>query len=282
MKKIQSLKLFYRPDNKRAIAWAKKITAFLEKKYPHVSLSNRSPQAILALGGDGTILEAARRYERFKPIILGFNLGTVGFLASVRDTKDFLPSLKKFLNGDYTAVKHMMLHAEVWRKDKNIDKLVYETNALNEIVMQNPLGMVELNVFIEGYRAQTVRGSGVLVSTATGSTGYNLSANGPIVMPSIRCFIITEILDHNTLTPSIIVKYDKQVAVEIVSFRKRNLLTISNGVVADTVLLSDGGAPFPLLEGDRIVIKNSPHFVRFAELDPNYFFKSLQKKFSFK
>jgi NAD+ kinase len=142
--------------------------------------------------------------------------------------------------------------------------------------------MVEMNVLIEGYRAQTIRGSGALVSTATGSTGYNLSANGPIVMPNIRCFIITEILDHNTPTPSIIVKYNKQVTLEVVSFRKRNLLSVYRDTVADTVLLGDGGAIFPLLPGDKIIVKNSPHFVKFAELDPDYFFKSLQKKFSFR
>lgn len=257
--------------------WQHKIAGWLKKNYPKIKINGKRPDVVLALGGDGTILGAAREYPGFKPVIFGLNLGQVGFLASAREPNKFLPAIKKFLDGNFRAVERMMLQAEVLRKRKT----VFRAEALNDVVIQNPFGMVALRVDIEDHPVQNIRGTGVLVATATGSTAYNLSAHGPIVMPDIKGFIVTEILDHNIPTPSIVVKYNKKIFIKVIDFRERGLFSISQtGQKIDVVLISDGETIFPLKKGDIIKIEQSPNMIRFAELEPHYFFRSLQEKFN--
>ena len=273
------ISIFFRDDNKKAALWAGKIESWFAKKHPKVKLAGARPNAVIVLGGDGAILEAARVFQKNNPIILGLNLGYAGFLTSVREPKKFLPALDKFLKGKYRRLERMMIRAEVLRKNK----IVFSTSALNEVTVQNFLGMVELEADIEGHPVQYIHGSGVMVSTSTGSTAYNLSAHGPIVMPDIKCMILTEIMDHNIPTPSIVVKRDREISIRVLDFRKRGLLAIKNtGEAADVLLASDGERIFPLEKNDVIKIRRSPRLVRFAELEPNYFFKSLREKFAFR
>ena len=171
----------YRPDNKAALIWEKKISQWLKKKYPEVKILAKNGKVILVLGGDGTILEAARKHQNHGSKILGLNLGHVGFLASVREEKNFLRGLDRFLKGKYQIAQRMMLQANVVRGNK----VVFTTNALNDVSVQNLLGMVELELRIDNAPMQNIQGTGALISTATGSTAFNLSAHGPIVMPDI-------------------------------------------------------------------------------------------------
>ncbi|MEK7191891.1 MAG: NAD(+)/NADH kinase [Patescibacteria group bacterium] len=258
---------FYYPENKKAAAWAKKMQIWMNSKQPSIEFTNEKPKFLIVLGGDGAILEAARKYQGQDVTIVGFNLGHVGFLASVRKSKDFLAGLNNLLKGKYHITKRLMMSAMVERKGK----AVFSTNAMNDVVVQSTLSIVELEADIQGYPIQYVRGSGLLVATATGSTGYNLSAHGPIIMPDIECFIITELLDHNIPTPSVVVKRDQEITIKILNFRKPNV-----------VISADGSDPFPLQAGDVIKIRRSPRLVKFAEFEKNYFFKSLQEKFAFR
>lgn len=275
---ISTFHIFYHPSNKRAVSWAVQIDIFIKKRFPHLKSNSKKPDVVIVLGGDGTILEAARKYHELGSIILGLNLGNVGFLASVRDEKDFLRALADFLNGKFGIIERMMLSAQVQRKGKK----VFTTEALNEIVIKNLLGMVELQAKIAGHPVKDIRGTGILVATATGSTAYNLSAHGPIVMPDIKCFIVTELLDHSIPSPSLVVKYNNIINIEVVSFRERGLIALQAGQKFDVLLVADGESVFPLQEKDKVVIKSSPHLIKFAELEKNYFFKSLQEKFGFK
>jgi len=259
--------------------WALKINNFIKKSHSNIKADSYKPDAVIVLGGDGTILEAARKYQKINSTIIGLNLGTVGFLASVRKEKDFLASLTRFFRGKYHIVERMMITSEVRRGGKT----VFSGDALNEIVVKNPLGMVELQAKIEGHPVQDIRGTGILVSTATGSTAYNLSAHGPIVMPNIKCLVVTELLDHSIPTPSIVVKHDNKISIKVLSFKKRGLLSLSKtGKKIDVLLSVDGESVFPLEAGDEISIQSSPHLVRFAELEKHYFFKSLEEKFGFR
>ena len=270
---------FFRQGNKTVLDWAGKIKKYIGKEHPLTIFSNKKPDVLIVLGGDGAILEAARKYHRIGSIILGLNLGHVGFLASIRDEKDFLKSLSRFFKGQYRIIEKMMITAKVKRKGK----IIFTTEALNEVVVKNPLGMVELEARIAGYPVKHIQGTGILISTATGSTAYNLSAHGPIVMPDIKCFIVTEVLDHSIPSPSIVVKYNNTVNVKIVSFRKRGVISYSKtGKKIDVLLIADGESLFPLEERDEIIIENSPHMTKFAELEENYFFKSLQEKLGFR
>lgn len=276
---IKTLNFFYRPDDKEAFKWEKKIKSWLKQKYPSVKITGRKPQVILVLGGDGTILEAARKFQKSNSIIFGLNLGRVGFLASAREPKKFLSSLNSFLAGKYSVAKRMMITSSVFRKGK----IVFTADSLNDITIQNLLGMVELSIAIEGHEFQNIRGTGVLISTATGSTAYNLSAHGPILMPDIKAMVLTELMDHNIPTPSVVIKRNKEIIIKVTSFRERGLLSITGtNQKADVLLVSDGEKVFPLQEGDVIKVKKSQKLVKFAEMEKNYFFKSLEEKFSFK
>lgn len=270
--------IFYH-SNERALFWAVKIDSFIKNKFPGCKKNEKKPEVVIVLGGDGTILEAGRKYHELGSVILGLNLGNIGFLASVRDEKDFLKSLETFFQGKSGLIERMMLSAQVKRKGK----VVFTTEALNEIVVKNPLGMVELEANVAGHPIQHIRGSGLLVATATGSTAYNLSAHGPIVMPDIKCLIITEILDHSIPSPSVVVKYSNPVSVKVVSYRKTGVISLSkNSQKVDVILVADGESIFPLEEKDEVIVTSSPHLIKFAEFEKNYFFKSLQEKFGFK
>lgn len=276
---IKTLNFFYRPENKEAIKWEQKIKAWLKQKYPTVEITGRKPQVILVLGGDGAILEAARKSQKSNSIIFGLNFGKVGFLASAREPKKFLSSLNGFLVGKYSVAKRMMITSSVFRKGK----VVFTADSLNDITIQNLLGMVELSITIEGHEFQNIRGTGVLVSTATGSTAYNLSAHGPILMPDIKAMVLTELMDHNLPTPSVVVKRNKEIIIKVISFRKRGLLSVAGtNQKADVLLVSDGEKVFPLQKRDVIKVKKSQKLVKFAEVEKGYFFKSLEEKFSFK
>ena len=259
--------------------WSGKIEAWIRKRYPKTDFNSKRPQLLIVLGGDGTILAAAQKYQKKNSIIFGLNLGHVGFLASAREPKKFLAALNKLFSGEYRVVKRMMVKAEVWRKGR----LVFSANSLNEISVQSLLGIVDIEASIDKHPVQYIKGSGMLVATATGSTAYNLSAHGPIVMPDIKCMILTEIMDHNIPTPSIVIKRDREVELKIIDFRKRGVLKIAkSGEDADVIITADGENIFPLEIGDVIKIKRSPGLIKFAELDRAYFFKSLQEKFAFR
>ncbi len=275
---IKSISIFFRQDNVIARGWNDKIVAWLKEKHSNIKVSDEKPDAVLVLGGDGTILEAARRYQDKGPLIVGLNLGHVGFLASVRDAQGFLDSLDKLFKNDFFELERMMIKSFVLREGKE----VFSAESLNDVIVQNLLGMVELKVEIEGFNIQNIRGTGILISTSTGSTAFNLSSHGPIIMPNIKCMIITEILDHNVPTPSVVVKHDNQISIEVLDFRQRDLLRLSNGEEpVDVVLVSDGENVFPLKKGDIINITKSSKMIRFAEFEKNYFFKSLKEKFGF-
>ena len=274
-----SVYLFYRPDNKRAIAWAKKIRSWLQQHHIKVATGIERNQLVIVLGGDGTILEASRQWQQHTPLILGFNLGSVGFLASARKTNQFIPALEQVITKRvFTTVNHMVLDVSVMRAGKTVATL----RALNELLVQNPLSIVNITVRIEGYVVQTIRGTGVLIATSTGSTAYNLSAHGPIIVPNMQAMIVSEILDHNLPTPSIVLDGKQTIELEITDFRSHGLLSLtSTKEPVDVIASVDGGSVLPLQKHDRVFIQQSSQSVRFIELEPNYFFKSLQEKFSF-
>ena len=259
--------------------WRKKIIQWIHVHHPTVVCESARPNLVIILGGDGTIIDASRSYLASNPLFIGLNLGTVGFMASVRATKDFIPALKRFFDGKYTVADRMVIQASVMRHKKE----VWHTTALNEIMVQNLLGMVELDVAIEDHPIQSIRGTGVFVATATGSTAYNMSAHGPIIMPNIKCMIVTELLDHNIPTPSIVIKHDKKITVRIKSFREHRRFILSESQKpVDVVLSADTARLFPLEEGDEIIIERAESSVRFVEFEESYFFKSLGEKFGFR
>lgn len=273
------LVFFYRKGTHRAHQLATSLGVYIKKRHPNILVSADRPHFVIALGGDGTILEAARTYGKRGAVIAGLNLGNVGFLASARRPREFTKAIDALAEGAYTVSKRMMVTGTAYRDGR----AVYQTDSLNEIALQGISGGIKLTVSVDGHPLQYVRGNGVLVATPTGSTAYNLSAHGPIVTPDIHCFIITELLDHHIPTPSIVVKRTKTIEIEVTEIRAKGLLTAAaTGEPVDAVLTSDDTNIFPLHQGDRIVVGKSKHLIKFAEFTPGYFFTSLQEKFAFR
>lgn len=277
-KAIKTVAFFKREDNQKAKIWEEKIKSWVIKKFPKVKMSNKKPDAIIVLGGDGAILEAARIYQKSGAIIFGLNLGHVGFLASVCEENNFFAGLRKLFSGNFEISERIVFGANIARNGKKI----FSADAINDIVIQNPLSVVELGVAVENHPVQFIRGSGVIIATPTGSTAYNLSAHGPIVSPDIKCLIITEILDHNIPTPSLVVNTDKKISISVLDFRENKILKLQNGKDANVVFSADGENIFPLKIGDKITTHSSHRVVKFAEVEKTHFLKSLREKFSFK
>lgn len=278
-KAISSVEFFYQKNSRLAANWEKKISRWIKQKKIPVKTLKQKAQAVVVLGGDGTILHAAKKFKNEKTIIAGFNLGRLGFLASVREQKNFFAALERLFKGNYGIIERNLVEAAVIRKNRRI----FKAEALNEVAVINPLGMVEIEADIEGFVFQNIRGTGVLAATSTGSTAFNLSAHGPIVLPDLETFILTEISDHNIPTPSLIFGKKHSVLLKIKDFRERNLLKLAASKTAvEVMLVADGQEILPLKKGDRIAIRSSVRRVKFAELEKNYFLKSLREKFAFR
>jgi len=276
--KIKKVHIFtdeYNPDAKK---WSEKTEEWLRINRPEISFDKENPDLVVSLGGDGTIISASTEYMDKAVLIAGFNLGLVGFLATVRGEENFITSLERIFEGDFDVLERMTLEIFV----KRDEKVVYQVKALNDLVIENLLGVVELGVYLEGFNMQNIRGTGIVVSTPTGSTAFNMSAHGPIIMPNIKCMILTELMDHNVPTPPVVIKHDSQVEIVVNHFRERDWFkTTFDNETANVVLTVDGKQPFVLNVGDRIKVTRAEKLAKFIELEKNYFFKSLQEKFSF-
>lgn len=288
MKLFKKISFFYREDMPKAKNWEKRLTAWFHKNSPKSVIlpaniipqtRQSAPELLIVLGGDGTILEASQKYQKWNPLIFGLNLGHVGFLASVRDKNKFLSGLKKLIRAEYRTVSKMMLKGLLVRNGKTI----HSVHTLNDILVQSIFRTVKIKVSVDNHPVQYIHGTGALISTATGSTAYNLSAHGPIVMPDIKCMIVTEIMDHNLPTPSLVIKKNRTVSLLVENFRKKDEFIIAGSKEkADVIFTADNVNSVPVHKGDLILVKKSPRLVRFAELDKNYFFKSLEEKFAFR
>ncbi|MBI2607863.1 MAG: NAD(+)/NADH kinase [Candidatus Doudnabacteria bacterium] len=278
LKKIKRISFYFSSPDAAALNLKNKILTWL-KRSPQVRIDDKNYQALIVIGGDGTILKAAKLCQKKGAVVVGLNLGRLGFLASVREPKRIFHYLSKLFAGQYQVSRRVMLKAEVKRRQR----VIYKTLALNETVVINPLGMVEITTEIDGHPVQYIRGTGALLSTATGSTAYNLSAHGPIVMPDTNNIILTELLDHNLPTPSLVLNGNQKVKLIISRFRRKELLKIANtSQSADVLLVADGENIFPLQEQDEIFISRASQYVEFAEFEKHYFLKSLRDKFAFR
>ena len=218
---------------------------------------------LVALGGDGTLLGAARSAAPLGIPILGVNLGHLGFLTEV-EVPDVKGALAKTLSGSFTVEKRMMIEASVLRDDQK----VHEVSGLNDAVI-NKSGfsrMVTMDVYVGSSFVQTVPADGVIVSSPTGSTAYSLSSGGPIVNPLFECLIITPICPHTLYSRSQVISGDEEVRVVLVGCR------------GDVNLTVDGQIGFELRAGDAIFVRRSPHSARFIRLGSRNFYRILSEK----
>lgn len=218
---------------------------------------------LLVLGGDGTILKAAHKTAGYGVCMLGFNLGRLGFLteAVLSEAKSAVDTL---LAGEYTVEKRIMLDCTVMKKQD----VVFFTKALNDAaVLKKDLSrMISLQLYIGGVLADELSCDGMLVSTPTGSTGYSLSAGGPILSPQLKCLLATPICAHSLHARTLVVAEDDEIRIQPISH---------DGMV----LTTDGIQHIDITEDQDVRIKRSDIFARFIRFRSGYFYPLLRKKF---
>jgi NAD+ kinase len=226
-------------------------------------LPQHKPNLVIVLGGDGTLLAAARAFARTITPILSVNLGSLGFLTEI-PLGDLYGTLQDWCDGRAGVEVRSMMHAELRREGK----LLHEWDALNDVVVSKGTiaRMADFMVEIDEQLVAKFRADGIIVATPTGSTAYNLAANGPIVMPSVNAMLVTPICPHLLTLRPIVVPGDSSVSIHI------------EGVPNQTYLTVDGQEAVELILGDMVHCQRSQYSVRLLRHHPNGVFNVLRSK----
>lgn len=251
-------------ERKREVVFDSKTAALIGESasYQKTQIATRSDM-VLVLGGDGTMLSAARLLEERAVPILGVNMGGLGFLTEI--TLDQLyPTLEKVFAQEFMVEERLMLRADIHRHGEHVAK----ATVLNDVVVSKGTlaRMIETQILIDGQFVTRLRGDGVIVSTPTGSTAYSLSAGGPIIHPTVQALILTPICPH-TLT--------------------HRPLLVPRGVVLEVTLTSqgegamatfDGQVGVALMQGDTVAIGVSEHRTQLIRLPDRTYYDLLRRK----
>ncbi len=221
------------------------------------------PDAVVAIGGDGTFLKAAREACVYGAPIVGVNLGSVGFLMEL--DKEELKKLSSIATGEYSVEERMMLRAVICRDGKT----VYDEHALNDCIISRggTMRSITLQLYSDGNHIKAINGDGVVIATPTGSTAYSMSAGGPVVDPKTECIIVTPICPHALYAKSFVLDKEREVTIEVDSLEGR-----------EAGLSTDGVDSVPLCQGDKIVIRRAERKIRKIKLNSISFFERLGRK----
>ena len=219
-------------------------------------------QLLIVLGGDGTLLSAARALRGRDIPLFAVNLGNLGFLTAIT-VEELYPQLERTLAGDFRVSRRRMLHTEVWRRGER----VAEFEALNDVTLTKAsiARIIDVEVHVDDRFMCLYRADGLIVSTPTGSTAYSLSAGGPIMAPSVAALCISPICPHMLSNRPVIVPDD---AVIQLTLRGDNV----------TYLTGDGQVGQQLENGDRVVCRRSEHTVQLIRPEGAEFFDVLREK----
>ncbi len=219
---------------------------------------------VLAIGGDGTLIRAAREICPQNVPILGINMGTLGYLAEaeVCDIETVLDTL--LLEREIHIEERMMLKGTLNGRQEDL--------ALNDIVLSRlgPLRVVRFNIYVNGELLNSYQADGAIISTPTGSTAYNLSAGGPILEPTASMIVFTPICSHALNTSSIVLSADDEIVIEIGKGR--------DGSDEAVGISYDGESHIEVKTGDRIVIRKAKETTKLLKLSKVSFLEILRKK----
>lgn len=226
-------------------------------------------EGILVLGGDGTLLRAARDTADSKIPVLGINLGTLGFLAEV-ERSSLKPALQKLAEGDYHVEERMMLTGQVIRNEEVLE----DTCALNDITItrNGHLQMLRFQILVNGKLLKEYQADGIIAATPTGSTGYNMSAGGPIVEPGAKLILLTPICPHTLQSRSVILNAEDEIRIRISDKAGRE--------GAQMEVCFDGSRNLQLCPGDEIRITRSIRNTSIIKLSEASFLDVLHRKLS--
>jgi len=214
----------------------------------------------ITLGGDGSLLRAARMAASHKALLFGVNLGRVGFLTEC-PPDNWQGPLARLLARDYWVEERMMLYAETRREGEVIGR----SQALNDVVISRGTlaRAIQLETWVDGGFLTSYFADGLIISTATGSTAYALAVGGPILPPELKNILILPIAPHLSMDRAVALAQGAQVEVQIKTDHQ-------------AILTVDGQYEFDLKHGDQVLIKASPHLSRLARVQPrSYFYRTL-------
>ncbi len=267
---MKKLGIFYHPmgDSARALAEevrrravADGISTWMTSPWDEDAVVQHLPgtELLLCLGGDGTVLSAARSVQPHGVPILGVNLGRLGFLCELAPNET-IERLPEILLGRYRVEELSMLRAELPALQATP---ALELHALNDVTIARAsvLRPIYLTLEVDGVRVAKVRADGMIVATATGSTGYNLSAGGPVLPPSSRQIVVTAVAPHLSRMRPLVLPGN-------------SLLSVTVEFDHEAVVSLDGQVNRPLHSGETVQIQQSPYRARLARLGSTSHFYS--------
>ncbi len=220
-------------------------------------------EMVIVLGGDGTLLSVARLVGKYRIPILGVNLGGLGFLTEIT-LKELDKVIERVLEGDFVVDERVALQAAVLRRgEKMADFTVLNDAVINKGALAR---IIDLETSIDGEYLTTFKSDGLILSTPTGSTAYNLSAGGPIIYPSLHCIIITPICPHTLTNRPIVIPDDVTIRVVLKTTQQEVLLTL------------DGQQGFMLEYEDIVEVKKSETSILLIKSPYRHYFELLREK----
>ena len=224
----------------------------------------KSVDAVIVLGGDGTILESARRSAPYGTPVLGLNLGRLGYMAELELGE--LSELSRIVSGEYQIEERSMLNIELLTAEKQVRKNEY---ALNDAVISNGSisRIVDLELSEGGVHIANYRSDGMIIATPTGSTAYSLAAGGAIVDPRLECVCVTPICPHSLYARPLIFPDSASIEVKNVCQREKTLF-----------LTIDGRVNYELTLGESVRVTRSPLRTRFIRIKDGSFYDRLRQK----
>jgi len=221
------------------------------------------PALAIVLGGDGSILHAAKDVSSRQIPVVGVNLGKLGFLASISPDQ-INQAFQDVVDGNCTIVEHLMLRCSVVRDGATIASTI----GLNEaaIVRGAPFAILDIDLFVDGQLATTYSCDGLIISTPVGSTAYNLSAGGPILRKSLDAFVISPLSPHTLTVRPVVDSADRIMEMQI------------HGGTADTAVTVDGQVLANITESDRIQVQRAVETFRMVEVAGQNDYQTLREK----
>jgi NAD+ kinase len=256
----QRVALISHPRRKEALDLREQITQWLSER--GIDISEREPDLVMALGGDGTVLRAAQLAHAADVPLLGINVGTLGYLTEV-DAADAFDAIGRVLKGEYEVEPRMMLSCTTDQGTSHV--------GVNEVLVQraSPFRLITLKVRVDEQSLATFSADGVIVATPTGSTAYALSAGGPIVAPRTECLVLVPVNPHMVFSRAIVLPADESIEIIVDEEREKASLSL------------DGAVGSELPPGSRVTVGRHSRPLSMVRLTGPGFLERLRAKLRF-
>ncbi len=233
----------------------------------NISCITEDTQCVIVLGGDGTMLHAARLIVPHDLPMVGVNLGTLGFLTEI-ELQNLYEGLDCLLKDEFQVEKRSMLKGTVIHHDQE----TYHLSALNDIVITRSgfSRIISLRIMVNGKFLDDFSADGVIISTPTGSTGYNLSAGGPVVNPKANVILVTPVCPHSLHAKSMVLSQEDEIEIYLENVRENQL--------EEAYITFDGQVAQKLHPGDRIKVRNSDKMAKVIKVNGDSFYETLRVK----